>query len=77
MPQRTLKLKFPDNIQQTDEELKALIAAKLYENGTLSAGQGAELAGLTKRAFLERLGQYHVSVFSDSLADLETDIKNA
>jgi predicted HTH domain antitoxin len=77
MHQRTLQLKFPDNIQQSDEELKTLIAAKLYENGVLTAGQGAELAGLTKRTFLEKLGHYHVSVFSDSVADLKADMQNA
>lgn len=54
-----------------------LIAAKLYEGGTLSSGQAAELAGLSKRTFLELLGKCGVSVFITSLDDLESDIANA
>lgn len=74
---RTLKLNFPNNIEQSDEELRLLIAAKLYENGTLTSGQSAELAGLSKREFIEAIGKYNVSIFSKSVEDLEADIENA
>ncbi|WP_254565170.1 UPF0175 family protein [Oscillatoria sp. HE19RPO] len=77
MNQRTLQLSFPNTIEQSDEELRLLIAAKLYENGTLTSGQAAELAGLSKRAFIEAIGNYNVSIFSGLVADLEADIQNA
>jgi predicted HTH domain antitoxin len=77
MNQRILQLNFPNTVAQTDEELRLLIAAKLYENGTLTSGQAAELAGLSKRAFIEAIGNYNVSVFSGLVADLEADIQNA
>jgi predicted HTH domain antitoxin len=77
MNQRVLQLNFPNTVAQTDEELRLLIAAKLYENGTLTSGQAAELAGLSKRAFIEAIGNYNVSVFSGLVADLEADIQNA
>lgn len=77
MNQRILQLNFPNTVEQTDEELRLLIAAKLYENGTLTSGQAAELAGLSKRAFIEAIGNYNVSVFSGLVADLEADIQNA
>jgi predicted HTH domain antitoxin len=77
MNQRTLQLSFPNTIEQSDEELRLLIAAKLYENGTLTSGQAAELAGLSKRAFIEEIGNYNVSIFSGLVADLEADIQNA
>ena len=32
MNQRTLQLNLPNTIEQSDEELRLLIAAKLYEN---------------------------------------------
>jgi len=32
--------------------------AKLYENGTLTSGQAAELAGVSKREFIEAIGNY-------------------
>lgn len=74
---RTLQLNIPDSVERNDTELAMLIAAKLYENGTLSSGQAAELAGLTRRTFIEMLGKYGVSVFSTSTEDLESDIENA
>ena len=74
---RTLQLNFPNTIEQSDEELRLLIAAKLYENGTLTSGQAAELAGLSKREFIQAIGNYNVSVFSGLVEDLESDIKNA
>lgn len=75
--QRTLQLNFPNTMEQSDEELRLLIAAKLYENGTLTSGQAAELAGLSKREFIEVIGNYNVSVFSTLVEDLESDIANA
>ncbi|MGL4501554.1 MAG: UPF0175 family protein [Chroococcales cyanobacterium] len=77
MNQRTLQLSFPNTIEQSDEELRLLIAAKLYENGTLTSGQAAELAGLSKRGFIEAIGNYNVSIFSGLVADLEADTQNA
>lgn len=77
MNQRTLQLSFPNTIEQSDEELRLLIAAKLYENGTLTSGQAAELAGVSKKAFIEAIGNYNVSIFSGLVADLEADIQNA
>lgn len=74
---RTLQLHIPDSVDKNDSELTMTIAAKLYEDGTLSSGQAAELAGVSKRTFIELLGKYGVSVFSTSLEDLESDIENA
>lgn len=74
---RILELNLPNAIEQSDEELRSLIAAKLYENGTLSSGQAAEVAGLSKRQFIEVLGNYQVSLFSPLVEDLEQDIENA
>ncbi len=74
---RTLELNFPNTVEQSDEELRLLIAAKLSENGTLTSGQGAALAGLSKREFIEVIGNDNVSIFSTLVEDLEADIENA
>ena len=74
---RTIHVNIPESVDKNDNELVMLIASKLYENGTLSSGQAAYLAGLSKRTFIELLGKYGVSVFSTSLDDLESDITNA
>jgi predicted HTH domain antitoxin len=72
---KTLTLQIPDNLDEN--EAKTMLAAKLYEKGSLSLGQAAELAGYSKRIFMELLGSYNVSVFNYSDAELENDILNA
>lgn len=74
---RTLQIKIPDSVERNDAELTMLIAAKLYEEGTLSSGQAAELAGVSKRTFIELPGKYGVSIFSNDPEDLASDIANA
>jgi len=74
---RTIQLHIPDDVDLKDYDFSMIIASKLYEEGRLSAGQASEIAGLSKRAFIELLGRYGVSIFSTSLSDLESDIANA
>lgn len=74
---KTLTLELPDTVNIDEQEAKTMLAANLYENGTLSLGQAAELAGYTKRTFMELLGKYGVSVFNYPASDLEKDISNA
>jgi predicted HTH domain antitoxin len=74
---KTVTLQIPDSLNLDETEAKNLLAAKLYEKGSLSLGQAAELAGLSKRTFMELLGDYKVSIFNYSDAELETDILNA
>lgn len=77
MNMRTIQLNIPDNVDLKDYDFSMIIAAKLYEDAKLSAGQAAEIVGLSKRAFIEMLGKYGVSVFSTSISDLHSDIANA
>ena len=72
---KTLTLQIPDNLDE--REAKTFLAAKLYEKGSLSLGQAAELAGYTKRDFMEHLANYGVSLFDCSETELEKDILNA
>ena len=74
---RIIKIKVPDSVELSDYDFSMMIAAKLYEDGKLSSGQAAEMVGLTKRAFIEILGKYGVSLFSNSIDDLHSDIANA
>lgn len=77
MMMRTIQLNIPDNVDLKDYDFSMIVASKLYEDAILSAGQAAEMVGLSKRAFIEILGKYGVSVFSTSISDLHTDIANA
>lgn len=74
---KTLTFNLPESIDLDEKEAKTFFAAKLYERGTLSLGQAADLAGYTKRTFMELLGNYKVSIFNYSEEDLENDILNA
>ncbi len=74
---RTIQINIPDDVDLKDSDFSMIIASKLYEDGILSSGQAAELAGVSKRTFIELLGHYNVSVFTKSLNDLESDICNA
>ena len=74
---RTIQIKIPDSIDMTDYDFSMMVAAKLYEDKKLSSGEAAEMVGLTKRAFIELIGKYGVSLFSSSVSDLHSDIANA
>jgi len=74
---RTINLSIPDNFEFKETELKILLAGELYERGKLSLGQAAEMAGISKRAFIEIMGVYGFSIFSNSESDLISDINNA
>jgi len=74
---KKLTLEIPDNLDLDDKEAAMLIAGKLYEQGRLSLGQAASLAGYSKRTFMELLGNYKISVFNYPVEELDNDLKNA
>jgi predicted HTH domain antitoxin len=74
---QTLQLRLPDFVNIDSHELTLILASRLYEQGRLSVGQAAELAGLPKRTFMELLGRVNVSVFNYDADELERDMRNA
>jgi predicted HTH domain antitoxin len=72
------------SIKKTPEELMREIvlmaAIKMFELGKLSSGKASELAGISRREFLETCSMYGVSVFNysdDEIAEeLSRDKKN-
>jgi len=74
---QTVTFNIPDNVDVDGNEVAMLVAAKLYEQGKLSLGQAAEIAGFTKRTFAELLGRYGVSIFNYPSSDLARDVSNA
>jgi predicted HTH domain antitoxin len=74
---KTLTLNIPDSLDVDNRDLAMLVSTKLYEQGKLSLGQAAEVAGLTKRTFAELLGSYNVSIFNSPASDLSRDVANA
>ena len=72
-----IDVSIPDAVRVSGQELKLLLALKLYETEKLSLGQAAQAAGLSKRTFIEIMGQYGVSLFDMSADELQKDITNA
>jgi predicted HTH domain antitoxin len=68
-------ISLPDAITETEARL--FLAMKLFEIGRLSCGQAAELAGVSKRTFIELLGQHGVSIFNAPADELASDLANA
>ena len=74
---KTLTINLPDTIDLTQQEALTALAAQLYEMGKLSLGQAAELAGYSKREFMELLSNYGVSVFNYDEEEFDKDVENA
>ena len=73
----TLTIQLPPQLNTNTFDVRIYLAAKLYEDAILSSGQAAEMAGISKKTFIELLGRYGVSVFAESVNDLKSDIANA
>jgi len=63
-----MTLSIPEEVNE--REVKMAVAALLFDKGILSSGQAAEYAGITKREFLEMVGNYGVSIFGETAEDL-------
>ena len=74
---KTITMKVPDDVRLKDWEISMLLASRLYAEGEISAAQGAEMVGVSRQTFVELLGKYGVSYFSESFEDLESDVRNA
>ena len=74
---RIVTLQIPDSLDLDNRQIAMLVASRLYEQGKLSLGQAAQVAGLTKRTFAELLGAYNVSIFNFPVSDLSKDVVNA
>ena len=58
-------------------EARLLLALKLYESGRLSTELAAQLAGLSRFAFVFELGKHGLSPFGETAEELAQDIENA
>ncbi len=58
----------------SQEKIKLRLAMDFYERGELSLGKAAEIAGLSKRDFIDVLGQHQVPIINYSADDLREEI---
>ena len=67
-----LKVELPAEVPV--EATRLLLTIKLFETGRLSLGQSAQMAGYSKRAFLELLAKADVPVLDHPAEELKDEI---
>jgi len=70
---KTLTINLPDTVDEKD--VKMQLASQLFDKGILSSGQAADLVGISKKEFIENVGKYGVSIFGETVEDID-DIIN-
>lgn len=73
----TLTLELPELNESERSDVVKLIAARLYERGTLSLGQAAKMAGMEKWKFARILADFGVDYFSITPEELAREIRHA
>jgi len=84
MKENILTIKYSDDIlfslketkEEFEEEARYLLALKLYELGKISSGKAAKIAGISRVAFLLRMGMYKVSPFQVNLDEVIEEAKS-
>ena len=71
----TVELKLPEGVKITEDEIRMIIAARLFDLGELSSGQAAKMVGMSRREFLESVGKYGVSIFQYDADELKRDLE--
>ena len=80
-----IRIEVPDDLastlQRTPEELqydlRLRALAGLVERGLLSSGRAAELAGVSRREFLDWCGRWHIRIHRWDEAETSADIAYA
>ena len=73
-----VEIELPDELSATLQrdvaelggELRLAAAVKWYELGRLSQGKAAEVAGLTRTAFISELSRFGVSPFQETAEEI-------
>lgn len=69
-------LSVPDELGLSNHEVAMIVSSHLYQEGRLSLGKAAEVAGLTVAAFVEILNHKNISIFNYPPSEITDDLAN-
>ena len=69
----TLTVELPFDVDP--EEARLLLTMKLFEEGKVSLGKAAEMAGYTKRTYMELLGKRGIPIINYPPEELERELE--
>ncbi len=69
----TLTIELPFDLDP--EEARLLLSMKLFEEGKVSLGYAAQMAGYTKRTYIELLGKRGIPVFNYTVEEFEQELE--
>jgi predicted HTH domain antitoxin len=72
---RSVVLQVPPDV--SDDDARLLLAVRLFEEGRVSLGKAAEIAGYSRPAFMEILAHKGVPSVSQPAEELVHDLRNA
>ncbi len=72
----TLQLDVPKGLELSEFDIIMNLAAKLFDRGLVSSGQAAKMVGISKRTFIEIVGNYGVSIFQYDEDEFEKELEN-
>jgi predicted HTH domain antitoxin len=68
---KTLTFDIPEDVDEN--EVKLSVAYVLFDKGSMSSGEAAQFADVSKRWFLENAAKYGTSIFGESVEDLNSN----
>lgn len=84
--ERLIAVTYPESLanslkladKEFEKEIKTISLIKLYELGKVSSGTAAKILGINRVDFIEKVGEYEVSIFNfHDENELNEDIANA
>lgn len=74
---KSVTLNLPDDFDFDSKEMTVFLAAKLYEDGKLSLGNAAQMAGVETWDFPEILNRFGIPLVAYPAEELAEDLRNA